>query len=268
MIINSRLRLSNYKNISISIPNKMNKLPTQYVSRARETSQELQQDEQAKVPPKPLTSLQYAILEKFSLFIAPFACPTAFLTHYSMSPYKAKAAVLTLRHFLPKTSNYQFDSNLMVFKWFVSANEMSPFEDQANYLAKIKASTNIKDYAYLLMCFDMAFILKREVETPMIKFVQPQATRALTNEDIEREMAAKFSSNGIDFNVLTNTYQAAALENGEEEEEETATPQGKKKNVPGVKKSIVKEKTEVVSTKKVAGKKMLVVKDDEEELLQ
>jgi len=267
MNINTRPRFSNYKKLFVLIPKqKMQNIPKQYISAQHEAPSTV-----AKIEPTPLNSLQYALLQKVKLFIPPFNCPTDYLTHFSMQPYKGKNAVFTLRHFIPKQSGgFAFDSNLLVFKWFVNSTEMSPFEDQSAYLAKIKAASELKNFAYFLMGFEMGFILKKEMEAPA-RFVQPQATKAISNEELERLMEAKFVSSGIDQGALSQIYPFPALENEETQtptpKQDTGTPIApKKKDVVGVKKSIKKEKGEkLVRSKKKPNQERTLVTDSESE---
>ena len=281
MNINTRPRFSNYKNLFLEIPKpnkfQMQNLPSQYISgqNKAQAAQDL-----PKIEPRGLSPLQYSVLHKMKLFISPFHCPTDFLTHFSMQPYKGKNAVLTLRHFVPKqapgSGGFIFDSNLLVFKWFVTATEMSPFDDQIAYLSKIKASSDVKNYTYFLMAFEMGFILKREVEQPQIRFVQPNATKALSNEELDALMASKFASSGIDMQALAEAYTPLALEGGEEEQ--TPTPKGhastpevpkKKTIVPAVAKKITKEnKEKKVSSRKKNGEKVLETDSEVEEMIK
>ena len=247
-------------------------------------------DERPKIEPTPLSPAQYTVLSRMSLYISPFNFPYDFLTHFSMHPYKGRSAVLTLRHFVPKQpiTGFAFDANLVVLKWFVNATEMSPFQDQTMYLARVKASSNPQNYAYFLTAFKMGFILANEIAAPSIKFIQPSAINRLTDEELEEEMKAQLALEGIDPEALQNIISPLAIESAPE----TPTPKQtaetpilpktsqilaeKKKNTTTVAKtSVTKKITKEPKEKKFATKKNAqgvkeVVVDDsvEEEMVE
>lgn len=145
--------------------------------------------------------------EDNNLKCVPMIFPLHLLTHYSCEPQKTCYS-FTLRHFVKASGKTTFDQNLMVFKWWLTLDGLSPLHEQAHYLSTIpKDVIGEKLWPTFLAVFNCQLLVTQEIQNKsMASIAQTEKAKPITEDDL--------------FNAASKYYEAFTGKALEDEKKE------------------------------------------------